>query len=142
MREWIRTYCKFCNKELEEYKFFPPDCDCDEYKKVKEEWLEEYRSSPDYEPPLEPEEFEKKYPQTYLGERLVLDKDSHHKLKLEARQYKDGEGLTVWIPFPKKLDSLDEEENDGAGLCWDFTDRDAEALHDLLTEYLEKKKCR
>lgn len=134
MIERIRTYCSFCEKELEDYKIFPPKCDCEGFHKYEEKRLEEIKSDSDYEPPLEEGEYDKKYPQMFLGERLVLDKDGHHKLKLEARKYDDGEGLRIWIPFF-------DDEND-AGICWDFTDKDAEALHDLLSEYLESKKCR
>lgn len=140
--DWVKYICRYCDTEITDFKFIPPDCECEGFKEAKEKWLEEFRSQPDYEPPLEPEEYDEKYPQTFLGERLVTDKDSAHKLKLEARKYGDGEGLTVWIPFPHKLDEESEEESEGAGLCWDFTDKDAEALHDLLTEYLEVKNER
>lgn len=138
--DWIDYVCVFCKAHLEKKTVLPPDCECVGYKAAHEEWLKEFRSRPDYEPPLLPEEYDKKYPITFFGERLIVDKDSHHKLKLEARQFSGGEGLSVWIPFPYQKG--DTEEDEGAGLGWDFTDNDAEALHGLLTEYLEKRQCR
>jgi len=138
MTDWINYHCKFCNKKLENASILPPSCDCDEFVRVKEEWLEDYRNQPDYEKPLTSDEYNKKCPQTYFGERLVADKDGCHKLKLEARKYGDGEGLSVWHPFPYKKED-EEEEEEGGGLCWDFTSDDAAALHDMLGEYLEKK---
>jgi hypothetical protein len=138
--DWIDYKCAFCKAILEKITVLPPDCDCEGYKTAHEEWLEEYRSRPDYQPPLVPEEYEKKYPVTYFGERLIFDKDGTHKLKLEARQYNGGEGLCVWIPFPRLDEDGNETGEDNSGLAWDFTDYDAEALHDLLGEYLEKRK--
>jgi hypothetical protein len=137
MREWIRTYCKFCDKELEDYKYFPPNCDCEGYKEAEEFERQQIENDPEHQEVLTTEQFNEKFPQTYLGERVVQDKDGTHKLKLEARNYQDGEGLTVWIPFPRR--DGDDDYDEGAGLCWDFTDGDAKALHELLTEYLEKK---
>lgn len=131
MSEFIKYVCKFCDKVFpdEEVKFIPPSCSCEDYKKARAKWLEEYRSSPDYEPPLLPEEYEKKYPVTFKSEKVVED----NKLKLEARQYEDGEGLTVWKP-------LDPDDEGSAGICYDFTDKDAIALYEMLEEYLKRKE--
>lgn len=139
MREFIDYHCKFCKEKLENVSVIPPDCTCEGYTKAREEWLEEFRAQPDYQAPLDREEYDKKYPQTYLGERLVVDKDASHKIKLEARQYSESEGLTVWVPFPYKKEGEEDEDEEGAGLCWDFTSGDADALYDMLGEYLEKK---
>jgi hypothetical protein len=138
MREWIKTFCKFCDKELEDYKFFPPDCTCSGYKEAKEFLRQQRENDPEHQEMLTPEQYNKKFPSVFKGERVVQDKDGSHKLKLEARKYDDGEGLCVWIPFPP-MDGEDPEDAEGSGLCWDFTDKDAKALHELLTDYLEKK---
>jgi hypothetical protein len=128
MKEWIKVYCRFCNKPFGDYKCFPPDCDCSEYQEAKSKWLEERKKEKDYEELLTLEEYDKKYPKVYFGSRTVKEKDSEHELNLEVRKYSDSVGLTVKIPFG----------NSDAGLCWDFTNNDAIALYELLGEYLEK----
>jgi len=135
MRDWINIHCKFCNKLIEDYSFFPPDCDCKEYKKAKDDWLMEIHNSEDYEPPLTAEEYDEKYPEIFNDFRIIKDKDGEHKIRLEARKFSDGEGLTVSIPF-----DIEDNEDESVGLCWDFSDRDAKALHEMLTEYLKGKK--
>lgn len=127
-RDWIKYQCSFCNQYLEADSFIPPSCECDGARAAKEKWLEEIRSAPDYEPPLLPEEYNEKYPVTFSGKRKVGD----HSLRLEARKYKDGEGVCMWIPFN------DEDEENDSGLAWDCSDDDAVALHELLGEYLNK----
>lgn len=127
--EWIKVYCRFCNQPIEGWKVLPPGCMCEGYLQAREEWVEKQKEDPDYEPPLSEEEYNNKYPVTYSGERIVQDKDSMHKLCLEARQFDDGKGLCVWVPF----------ENSNAGLCWDMSEGDAQALYELLGEYLKEK---
>jgi hypothetical protein len=125
--------CRFCGKVIDCSRYFPGDCDCEEWKRRHALWLEDYRNSADYQEPLSEEEYEKKYPVTFKGECQVEDQT----LKLEARAYEDGEGLTVWKPF-KKRDGDDEDIGD-SGICFDFTDKDAKALYRLLAQYLIKK---
>jgi hypothetical protein len=147
----MRYVCNFCDQEIPGDSILPPDCECEGYKAERQRQIEEFKASDDYDPPLSKEDYDKKYPQTYKGERLVQDKDGIHKLKLEARKYGDGEGLTVWIPFPYKLEEKlkdgleqagteEEDDGEGAGLCWDFTKPDAGALYDMLGEYLGVKR--
>jgi len=132
-RAFWTTTCNFCGKVAVDK--FLPSCDCEGYTKAEEEYLKEIRK--DAEPEMTPQEFDAKFPKTYCGERLVITKDGGHKIKLEARKYADGEGLCVWIPFPAPPENADEDDGN-TGLCWDFGAKDAEALYDMLGEYLCK----
>lgn len=123
--DWVKVFCKFCDKPLERNGYFPPGCDCEGYEKARKEYVDNL----DRPPPLTPEEFDKKYPVVYTGSRVVQDKDGTHKLILTARNYDGDIGLTVEIPFG---------EDGKASLGWDFVQGDAEKLHELLSEYLEK----
>ncbi len=138
--DWVTYTCVFCQASLENVSILAPRCECEEYILAREKWVEDYRNDPDYQEPPAPEDYDKEFPVVYAGDRLIVDKDGTHKLKLEARQYPGGQGLCVWIPFPHKVAEDMEETHDDSGLAWDFTDNDAAALHDLLGEYLEKKQ--
>ena len=128
-RDWVKHICQFCDKELEEFKLLVPECLCEEFQKAKDQYKQELKDS---QPPVvSEEEYDSKYPAVYLGERLILNstEEGAHKLKLEARKYEDGTGLCVWQTFPGI--------SDDAGLAWDFSHIEAQALQDLLAEYLK-----
>lgn len=136
--EWVKYICRFCDKELTGFNVIPPRCKCEGYKNAWSERRKEIENEPDYEPPLEPGEYDKKYPQTYIGEKLILDEDGSHKIKLEARKYDDGEALCIWRPFAPDPEE-EEDELEGCGLALDITDNDAKGLYELLSEYLGEK---
>lgn len=133
MSDRINVSCRFCGKSLDDYKFFPPSCDCEEYKAAEAKRIEELKSEPGYAEQLSGDEYNKKYPIVFKGNREVNEIDSSHKVILEARQYPTGVGLVVSVPF--EVEGVDVD----GGLCWDFTNKDAEALYSLLREYLEGK---
>jgi len=127
MKNLRKTVCRFCEKDLSDYKILPPDCDCDDYSVAKDIFLKELNNQVREE--LTPET---DYPVTYTGDRLVVEEDGAHKLRLTARKYGAREGLVVSIPIPNPSGGPDAE------LGLDITDRDVPALVSLLNEYLEK----
>lgn len=133
----IKHICNFCDSEIES-SFFGLNCNCEGFLKRKEEMVQELQSNLEKS---SKEEYDLKYPVTFQSERLIKEKDSIHKLKLEARKFQSGEGLSVWIPFPhKKFEDSPEEMQEGSALVWDFTKADAKGLYSMLGEYLEGSK--
>jgi hypothetical protein len=135
MNKWIKYTCKFCDTELEEFKFLPSECKCDEYQKAKEKWVKRSKEEIAKQSQKEQEEYDKKYPIVFQEDRLILEKNTYHKLVLEARQYKKEVGLTVRIPFA--YEDKDGKIKEDGGLAWDLSLLDGRALHDLLGEYLD-----
>lgn len=130
-------HCNFCDKKLDDGRVLPEDCDCEEYVKARDTMIEEYKNSDQYQKPMTREEYDEQYPVVFSSESLVQDQDEVHKLKLEARKYQNGLGFCVWYPIPRDADeeNIDDKDAEDSGLCFDFTDNDAKALYDMLTDF-------
>jgi hypothetical protein len=131
MREWIKTTCRFCGKEVES-RYWPGDCDCEEYIKAKEEWLEEEKNSPDYREPLSEEEFEKEYPEIYYG-RKTINEEEKRFIGLSCRKFEDGYGFCVFLPFYDEKTGVVED----SGLCFDFAEEHVPSFLEMLSEAVE-----
>lgn len=135
---FIKYVCRFCQQELLTAAFFPPHCTCEGYTQATQLWVQEYHLQNNNKKAFTSTEYDKLHPKVFDGERLIKDKDATHKLKLEARRYKDTVGVVAWKPFPYKSSEDLVEDPEGAGIAFDLTHPEAEALWDLLNEYLKK----
>jgi len=133
-KEWIKYTCRFCEEELEDFKFLIPQCECEGYQNAKADHLKEIENSPDFQPDMSQQEYDKKYPQVYFEDRLIFNNEDAegYKLTLEARRFSKGIGLSILRTFP----GISKDVT----LAWDFSHIDAEALHDLLSDYLSEER--
>lgn len=128
MRTWIKKTCKFCNKELTEEYF--PTCDCVGWQAAEVQRQAEWDKAHRDDPP--PEDFEKTYPLIYKN-RIEFNSSSSETgdcIAVDARKYKDGVGLCIYLPF------WDDKGNDwdDSGLCFDISDEALPALRQMLKE--------
>ena len=133
-REWIKYTCRFCEEELEDFKFLIPQCECEGYQNAKADHLKEIENSPDFQPDMSQKEYDQKFPIVHFDDRLILGENTEegYKLTLEARRFTQGIGLSILRTFPGVSKDV--------SFAWDFSHVDAEVLHDLLSDYLSKEK--
>ena len=82
---------------------------------------------------LTSDEFEKMCPKVFDQYWATADGTRY---RLDARRYPDGIGVCVTQLFPK--DPENPEEDDSAGLCWDFPIEAAYGLRTALRDLLEQ----